>query len=308
MKTSTILVSAIALLTFPTSSAHAIPRTFVSGTGGGVACTRAAPCADFQTAHNATDPNGEINCIDAGSYGPVTISKNITIDCTGTVGAITSGGAHGVTVDALGVRVRLRNLTISNLGVGFFGVNFENGAALFVENCRFQNNIAAIRFAAAPGTARLFVSDSTINASASGSAIAISSTTSTAARATLDGVRVDGNASNGIRATALAAGAVTVVHIRNSEVSGALLDALSLDVAANAVVSVTADRTSLRLSGSDGASVSGSGSFLFIGRSTVMSNQTGLAPSLGGHIVSYQNNHLTGNATDGAPTSVLTLK
>src|SRR4051812_33769899 len=187
MKTSTILITAMALLTLPTSLAHAIPRTFVSGTGGGVACTRAAPCADFQTAHSATDANGEINCVDAGSYGPVTITKNITIDCTGTVGSITSGGAHGVTVNAAGVRVRLRSLTISNLGVGFHAVDFENGAALFVENCRFQNNISGIRFAAAPGSARLFVSDSIISGTAGGSAVAIT-TDSTTARATLDGV------------------------------------------------------------------------------------------------------------------------
>jgi hypothetical protein len=38
-----------------------------------------------------------------------------------------------------------------------------------------------------------------------------------------------------------------------------------------------------------------------------MSNVTGLNAS-GGAIVSYQNNQLTGNVTDGAPTAMLSVK
>ena len=47
--------------------------------------------------------------------------------------------------------------------------------------------------------------------------------------------------------------------------------------------------------------------FVFLANSTVMSNVTGLKAS-GGTIVSYQDNHLTGNVTDGAPNTVLSLK
>ena len=50
------------------------------------------------------------------------------------------------------------------------------------------------------------------------------------------------------------------------------------------------------------------GSLALIGRSTVISNGTGLATANSGSIFSYDNNHLTGNVIDGAPTAVLTLK
>src|SRR3954469_4125243 len=95
-------------------NARALPRTFVSGAGSGTACTRAAPCAAFQTAHDATDPNGEINCIDAGDFGGLSISKSITVDCTGAVGA----SGSGMQVMAGGLTVRLRGLTIRSSSIG----------------------------------------------------------------------------------------------------------------------------------------------------------------------------------------------
>jgi hypothetical protein len=59
--------------------------------------------------------------------------------------------------------------------------------------------------------------------------------------------------------------------------------------------------------GNTGVFTSGSNSFVVLGRSTVMSNSTGLALS-GGSIASYQNNHLTGNVIDGAPTAAFSVK
>src|ERR1700750_896995 len=86
-----------------TAPAQAIPRSFVSAAGGGAACTRALPCATFQAAHDATDANGEIDCIDAGQFGGVVITKSITIDCTGTIGA----GANTITINTTSAVVRL---------------------------------------------------------------------------------------------------------------------------------------------------------------------------------------------------------
>src|SRR5689334_22627863 len=90
-----------ALLAAWMQPANAIPRTFVSGTGSGTTCTRAAPCASFATAQTATDLGGEINCVDAGVFPPAVITKSLTIDCTGTLGATASGfqvNAASVTV------------------------------------------------------------------------------------------------------------------------------------------------------------------------------------------------------------------
>src|SRR5689334_18173709 len=88
--------------------AHAIPTTFVSQTGGGTACTRAAPCASFQAAHDVTDAGGQIICVDPGVFNAAIITKSITIDCSGTIGAT----ASGFQVNAPGAVVRLRGLSI----------------------------------------------------------------------------------------------------------------------------------------------------------------------------------------------------
>ena len=52
----------------------------------------------------------------------------------------------------------------------------------------------------------------------------------------------------------------------------------------------------------------GPSAFVFLANSTVMSNVTGLRSTGGGTILSYQDNHLTGNVTDGAPNAVLSVK
>jgi hypothetical protein len=127
MKPMLWLAAAAALLALclPAAPAQAIPRTFVSSTGSGAACTRAAPCATFQAAHDVTDPGGEINCIDAGNFGPVglIITKPITIDCAGTLGSMSGFTPEGITINVPGGVVRLRNLTIDGTGT-HIGINF----------------------------------------------------------------------------------------------------------------------------------------------------------------------------------------
>src|SRR5438045_223952 len=86
-------------------AAEAAPRTFVSGTGADAGtCTRAAPCLTFSFAHGQTNAGGEVNCVDAGNFGSVTITKSITIDCAGTLGGINqAGAADAITVNTAGV-------------------------------------------------------------------------------------------------------------------------------------------------------------------------------------------------------------
>src|SRR3954470_7372666 len=129
MKIFILLATCAAFLLGPWGIVHqaqAIPRTFVSGTGNGTACTRTAPCAAFQIAVSATDDGGEINCLDAGDFGAVIIDKNITIDCAGTAGTIfgvgNGLGLNAVTINTANVVVRLRNLSINGGGVGKTGI------------------------------------------------------------------------------------------------------------------------------------------------------------------------------------------
>src|SRR6201991_3946743 len=81
--------------------AHAqATRTWVSGVGDDVnPCSRTAPCKTFAGAISKTATGGEINCLDPAGYGAVTITKPITIDCTGTLGSILATQINGIIIN-----------------------------------------------------------------------------------------------------------------------------------------------------------------------------------------------------------------
>ena len=64
-----ILGAMLALLLYTVPAQAQLNRTWVASYGSGGACSRTDPCGSFQAAHDATNPGGEINCIDAGNYG-----------------------------------------------------------------------------------------------------------------------------------------------------------------------------------------------------------------------------------------------
>src|SRR5215510_14010461 len=93
-------------------------RTWVSGVGDDVnPCSRTAPCKTFAGAISKTAPGGEINCLDPGGFGAVTITKAITFDCAGTQGSILSSGVQGIVIIA-GANdvVNIRNLEVNGAG------------------------------------------------------------------------------------------------------------------------------------------------------------------------------------------------
>jgi hypothetical protein len=113
-------------------------QTWVSGDSGDDAnpCLLEAPCATFAAAYSVTTAGGEIDVLDPGDFGPLTIEKAITID--GHCGALTarvdaSGGPIVVNAGAADVVV-LRGLAITGGGVGTTGINFIAGGALQVED------------------------------------------------------------------------------------------------------------------------------------------------------------------------------
>lgn len=139
----TINVLAIAIFTFAFFSiAQAQSRTWVSGVGDDVnPCSRTAPCKTFAGAIAKTGKDGEIDTLEPGGFGTVTITKSITIDGSMTgVGAIQNLATTGVNInitDAGDVRksVTLRGLSINGNGSGLRGVRIIAALAVFVENC-----------------------------------------------------------------------------------------------------------------------------------------------------------------------------
>src|SRR5215470_19577309 len=138
----TIAAVAVVVFTCALASAQAT-RTWVSGVGDDAnPCSRTAPCKTFAGAIAKTATGGEIDVLDPGGFGAVTITKSISIEACCIAGVLVSG-TNGIVVQApAGSNVGLRGLTMDGLGTGLAGVKFLSGGSLYVENC-FINNFTA---------------------------------------------------------------------------------------------------------------------------------------------------------------------
>lgn len=298
-----------------TASAQAT-RTWVSGVGDDAnPCSRTAPCKTFAGAISKTAAGGEINCIDAGGYGAVTIVKAMTIDCANVEAGVVVAGTNGVIVNA-GANdiVVLRGIdfmgTISVPGLN--GVRFDAGAALHIEKCLIREFLAAgtngfgILFQPS-GASKLFVSNTTLSnngTGATGGAIRIKATGAGSVRASLTNVLMHNNVT-GLSVDGTGTTGRSDVNLTNSVSSGATATGVSAVTpgSGGGVIALIIDRSSIA-NNVTGVSSTGPLSNVILASSTVTGNTTGLTIS-GGAIFSYKNNNINGNLTDGAPSAIL---
>src|SRR5438132_1999742 len=136
----TFLIGLFPFLTLTPAHAQAT-RTWVSGVGDDVnPCSRTAPCKTFAGAISKTADGGEIDALDPGGFGTVTITKSITIDGGATLASILASGVTGVNINDQGANtktVTLRRLTINGAGttLGIHGVRIFSALKVNVQNC-----------------------------------------------------------------------------------------------------------------------------------------------------------------------------
>jgi hypothetical protein len=289
-------------------------HSYVSGNGSGTTCTFLAPCSDLQAAVGATSAGGEVSCLAGGPENVnlfnLTVDRSITIDCAGV-----SAGQYAVLINAPGVVVTLRNLTIGTFGAGGSqGIHFQNGEALFVEHCVIDNWKSGpgigINFAPS-ATAKLHVSDSVIKNNglpASGGGIIIQPSGSASAHVVIERTTVENN-TYGIFANNTGGTGTILLHIKDSTVANSTVNGISA-FTAGSTTAIVIDHSSSLINGGSGILSQGSGGLVFLTDTTVMSNVTGLSAAGGGTIFSYGNNRLTGNVSDGVTpmTSGFALK
>jgi hypothetical protein len=163
----TIIVVSLGVLLHAGVAGAQSPRTWVSGTGSGSACTRATPCATFAAAYAATSAGGEIDVLNGGDYGALTIAHAITIASDGDgAAAITPTGLFSSaflisagSADA----VVLRGLNLNGAISQNAGVQFAGGGSLLIDHCEIQgfSNGDGIDFE--PGSAaKLWVTDTVL--------------------------------------------------------------------------------------------------------------------------------------------------
>jgi hypothetical protein len=112
-------------------------RTWVSGVGDDAnPCSRTAPCKTFAGAISKTADGGEIDVLDPGSFGTVTITKGITIDGGSAFAGILSASTNGIIVnETTGTKViTLRRLSINGAGTGLNGIRLLRGKTFIIEH------------------------------------------------------------------------------------------------------------------------------------------------------------------------------
>src|ERR1700731_2216037 len=133
------LLGALFVAGLAIAPAHAqATRTWISGVGDDVnPCSRTPPCKTWAGATPKTPAGCEIDALDPGGFGTVTITKSIPLDGGGgqVVSILSSPGVNGVNVSAQTTDVIiLRNLRINGAG-GATGVQVNTAAKVVIEKC-----------------------------------------------------------------------------------------------------------------------------------------------------------------------------
>jgi hypothetical protein len=247
-------------------------RTWVSGVGDDAnPCSRTAPCKTFAGAISKTAAGGEIDALDPGGFGSVTITKAITIDGGGgQVASVLAAGTFGITVAAQATDiVTLRNIQFQGLGPsvngGTNGINYASGLGLIVEHCNISGfALNGILVSTTGGSANLTVHDTYITHNGNGINLAPSGG---AVAAGVRDVRSEANTGTGFLLNPSGAGSAAALIDQSS----ALLNGTGIGVHANSV--------------------------LFLGNTEVAGNGTGVH-NFGGQANSYKTNEINGNGTD----------
>src|SRR5438477_50162 len=130
----------VVLLACSTLAQAQATRTWVSGVGDDAnPCSRTAPCKTFAGAISKTAGGGEINVLDPGGFGAVTINKSITISSTFEAGVLVSGTNGIIIIAGPTDTVVLEGLDIEGLGTGLNGVRFDSGALLVINKCKIHH-------------------------------------------------------------------------------------------------------------------------------------------------------------------------
>ncbi|HEV7668809.1 MAG TPA: right-handed parallel beta-helix repeat-containing protein [Thermoanaerobaculia bacterium] len=305
MKKIVLSLTALAALLCLSSAAQAqATRTWVSGVGDDAnPCSRTAPCKTFAGAISKTATAGEINVLDPGGFGGVTITKSITISSEGFEAGVLVSGTNAIIINApTNANIVLRGLDIEGLGTGLAGIRVIAAGTVHVENCTINNftqlGIDFAPAAAAASTSQLYVSNSIIrnNIGASSGGIRVRPGANVTAFAMIEGTQLRNN-QFGLRAD------------DNSKVTAK--DTLAAGNAANGfIAAATASTVSMNLDScvatgnTNGIRADNPGATIRLTNCTVVGNTNGLVSSTGpGNIVSFKNLY---NADNGAPTATIT--
>jgi hypothetical protein len=317
------VVVAFLLIAAPVVAHAQATRTWVSGVGDDVnPCSRTAPCKTFAGAISKTAAGGEIDVLDPGGFGAVTITKAITIGTDPAYGGTLSTSTNGIVINA-GPNdiIMLRGLSIHGGNLGLAGVKFMAGGGLVLTNCVIQNSNATpsygVQFVPNQATpARLFITNTLIenngsngSALSNGSGIYIAPSSTGDVYAELRNVSIPNN-NQGILAYTAGnpAGGSIQMSISDSSIASSNRSGISAwSAATGAKVSIVVRDSSVfahRTVGQAAFAAEGAQAKIWVGGSSVSNNANAALPTNGGTIFSFGNNEIQNNVIVGTFTPV----
>jgi hypothetical protein len=293
-----LLLAALGTIAAVLPGSHAsaqATRTWVSGVGDDAnPCSRTAPCKTWAGAISKTAAGGEIDALDPGGFGALTITKSITLDGGGgQVASVLVAGTNGIVVAAGSTDVViLRNLRFQGLlgngsspsNAGINGISFSSGAKLVVERCDIIgfNNDGILASVSAAAT--LSVLNTTI-ANIGKSAMGLNTTATLTAN--VEGVSIWNNAFG------IAVGTGVKIHVDHSLMAGGTAAGAEADPGATLFIDnseITSNATGVLALGT-----------IVLGNSDITFNTTGIS----GATSSYGNNRIFGNGAPGTTPTVI---
>jgi hypothetical protein len=297
-------IQALAIATFMVAFASIAQaqasRTWVSGVGDDAnPCSRTAPCKTWAGAISKTAACGEIDALDPGGFGAVTITKSITLDGSGTFASILASLVNGIVINAAATDVvTIRGISINGFCNGINGINILQAKTVNVEDC------VIFRFNTGNGITvnetndlnlhvrNTVVRDNTldgINLFSSGGLV----------KYTIDNCRLSGNA-NGIHARSGSQGTIDRSVMSGNTTNGVFADATA------SVGIARVWNSQISQNGGNGVragSAGGGTSVVQIAQCQIDNNLgNGALVGTGGIIETFTNNAIFGNGTNGCPS------
>jgi hypothetical protein len=281
-------------------------RTWVSGVGDDAnPCSRTAPCKTFPGAISKTAAGGEINCLDPGGMGQVTVTKSMTISCeAGTAGIVFSSGSavnfNGGATDYLFLKgLDIEGLIKTGTSSSIAGVSFNSGQLLHIEDCVIRDSgTAGVLIKSTTANSQFVVTRTTVFNNGNGvvgGGISIQPTVSV--QGTIDRV-VSNRNSFGINANGALGGNYNLT-VRDTVLSGNTQAGFAGSSGA-AVTFAQLVRVSAVNNSGTGIQVTGATSQIKVGQSDITGNGVGVS----GGPLSYGTNMLNGNGSDGSLTPI----
>jgi hypothetical protein len=314
MRIAAIALALSGLQAAPATAQVQALRTWVAATGDDARpCTEALPCKTFQRAINRTIDGGEVNCLDSGGYGPMLITKSISLICDQSeagVIALTDGMVISAPPNSV---VVISGVDFDGLGqtpiAAENGINFISGGVLRVRHARFRGFRGGYGIYFAPANdAELVLDDVEISDSGCGcthatGGIGIAPTGGGTVQAMLSGVQAIDNVFAGLRIdTSAATGGNVVATVTGSRFAHNNAGIVVKAPAGTAAVRLTLTDSIVAQNLNYGITANGPTVSGRVGNTTVTANGTGLVVGGGASLRSYGTNRIDDNTTDGAFT------